>query len=459
MIKMWNTNKSGKIENVTPAALSGKRYIVCTVTNSACPSAERTYFYEMPNVVPSYLFFLTQNEYCTGDSIELHVTDNYPQVLSTYTGNWSWSQSNPITGVTYGNEPNPNFGSPDTDAYYYGTATTLGSFTVSVTGNSSYNACTTATETVSDSLTIAGATSTFTFSPSPGPDYTIMNGCSIDITATASVKSGEYVYYEWRPQTGLDLAEIYSATVTASPTVTTTYTVYAKKNGVAGNSIGCCSEQEVVVNVVNDELEIFEQSPVVFNYWYYHYNLKEHFLSNSSSCPTGASCPTKKWFITNNYPDLSTASGTPYASNVDQITYNNYGAAKYVSCFIDIDFPGSSPIQDCNNLMSVYYIAGPLRRMEENPGESSNSNSLKLLAYPNPNDGSFYLESIRRKNGEGILTLYDIYGKEYFRKAVQFPDNNLLTIHLPDSLSDGLYLLSFKNSTGNYFVKLIISHL
>lgn len=77
-------------------------------------------------------------------------------------------------------------------------------------------------------------------------------------------------------------------------------------------------------------------------------------------------------------------------------------------------------------------------------------NNNYYYAYPNPNNGQFYLESYI--NDHTLITIYDILSKIIYKQNVHFGLNIIDLSKYPK----GIYILSFRTASGNKLSKIIL---
>lgn len=136
-----------------------------------------------------------------------------------------------------------------------------------------------------------------------GGATTFCNGGNVSLDATASPTDPSYVNFSWSPATGLSATN--TGVVTATPTVTTTYTVTADDNGVAG----CANTAQITITV--------NPNPVITS-----------FTATPSTICVGASTVLEAQSIV----------GTPLTATVGTQTTTEFGGGVYRNGFGTGDF-------------------------------------------------------------------------------------------------------------------------
>lgn len=191
---------------VTPAATT--TYTLLVTDAIGCTASDQIIVTVQPCTVPTAASSASQNSVCVGDCIDF--TDNS---TGTPTG-WQWT----FTGATPASSTQQN---PNTICY-----NTPGTFTVTLIVTNAFGADTTTLVITAGSPPTADA----------GSAVSIAIGNQTTLTATGGGT------YQWSPINGLGSPT--SATTTASPTVTTVYTV------TITDANGCTDTDTVTVQVV-----------------------------------------------------------------------------------------------------------------------------------------------------------------------------------------------------------------
>lgn len=128
----------------------------------------------------------------------------------------------------------------------------------------------------------------------------------------------------------------------------------------------------------------------------------------------------------------------------------------YITCKIDVNFSGGYTAHDIKASIKIFGPSSIVFDPMRNEVNDSAENKKSIFLYPNPNDGNFYLKLNDFDNEEGQLLLYDLIGKEYMSEVVILTAETPRLIRLPDNISEGIYILLFRNHLSNSYFKIII---
>ncbi len=307
-----NTIPNGSSSTLTATATGGNG----SYTYSWTPNTVSNSHVQSPTASPSTTTTYTVTVSSNGQSAPANVTVYVVRAPTNLTANvqntnqvrLSWTAPNTVTSYkVYRN--NTLIKSGLTTTTYTDSNLSAGTFSYQVTAvynNVESPKSNTASAAIDSPLSV-----TATASPN-----TIPNGSSSTLTATATGGNGSYTY-SWTPTTGLSNSHVQSPT--ASPSITTTYTVAVSSNGQNATA-------NVTVNVV--------RAPTNLQY------------------TVNGSTVNLTWTISNTYSYFKVyRNGSPISGNIYQTSYSdsnlNSGTYNYyvTAIYNNVSSPPSNTVQ------------------------------------------------------------------------------------------------------------------
>jgi large repetitive protein len=274
------------------------------------------------------------------------------------------------------------------------------------------------TVTNSSGCSLTSSTTTVTVTP-----------VSVSISpSSASICSGSYTTlsasglatYSWSPSTGLSATS--GATVNASPTSTTTYTVSGTTAG------GCAGSKTVTVTVSAQPSGGIIVSPSINIYNAGYANLSAP-LGTSYAWSTGA----------------TSRQITVYSAGSYSVYVTNGGCGRSFS--VTVTNTGGSP---CGGGRPPCY----LRQATDEPSANANDEPdvSEFSVFPNPAVGQFTVALPERVKDNTPLTFYDMLGKELISSTI--PKGQWKVSVSLENISEGMYLV--KIGYGHTMVKKVM---
>ena len=254
------------------------------------------------------------------------------------------------------------------------------------------------------------ASHTVTVLSTPSPTLTV-NTPTICAGSTATLTAGGFNTYAWSPAGGLSAAT--GASVTGTPTVTTTYTLTAVD---AAHICKTAAKARIIVN----------QNPTVTVVNAHSFTV----CVNGSTTLNGGGAASYTWSPATGLSSTSgsavtaTVSATPSATVVYTVTGSSNGCIGTATATLTVNA--------CTGIAKI-----------------SNPNNVTM--YPNPSAGVVNI-TMDQLNAGTMLSVTDMIGKEVYKTSVQ--ETNL-SLDLT-GLQKGMYIITIGSGNAAYMQKLII---
>jgi len=84
-------------------------------------------------------------------------------------------------------------------------------------------------------------------------------------------------------------------------------------------------------------------------------------------------------------------------------------------------------------------------------------NEYNIGIYPNPSDGSFYIDIKGNKDEEVLVVVQDVLGKEYYSKVIILDEGgSILAMDPSEKLRPGVYMITATSKNSIYKRKIVI---
>lgn len=379
-----------------------------------------------------------QSEYCEGASVTIQGNDgaDYHTTINnnpvTFVGTYTWSNDQSWTGTTSGGSHNYSLTMPN------GSSGT--SVIVTYTGTRPSNAipCASISSTDFVKFGVLGLPPTISLSPTT---VTVYEGCPVTLTASIPGVSNET--FQWFPTEFLSSPVGSSVICTPVGTGATQLHFYATTIDTSVNHYGCCNYAEVTVNVTQFNSHIIngpDPNPAITCML----GERHYLVAGSATAPAGT---TYQWHLGN-----GTAISGAINAQLDLCISSFF--SQYYYCTITI--PGGCIF----NSETVHFSNLPIILREEDQSQPINNTDWNIFAYPNPTEGNLFIRLANSDDyGNLNLEMFDLTGKKLASDNLPLnKGENHYTIHIPEYIENGLYLIRLWNSKHQSYVKLIVQN-
>jgi len=169
---------------------------------------------------------------------------------------------------------------------------------------------------------------------------------------------------------------------------------------------------------------------------------------------TSTSLPVNIYVLTVSTPVITMSNDTLYSSapSGNQWYLNSVAISGATNSFYKTNgVTGSYTVKVTNSLGCTSSASAAL-----NVSVDENTSEIDVSVYPNPSDGSIYINMNAANKIDLKINLTDILGKEIYSTSFEgFVGQNIISVDLNEN-SSGIYFLKIKDSNGGAFFKKII---
>lgn len=140
-------------------------------------------------------------------------------------------------------------------------------------------------------------------------------------------------------------------------------------------------------------------------------------------------------------------------SFVTDSAYSHIGIGNYFSDAATTIAFGSSGANYAYYLIDDICVSADQEQCDISSGVTDDNDNAGIMVYPNPSNGSFHI--ITSRNTEGMLTVFDITGREQLKEKIDLQKNQNTKIDL-SNFAEGIYFVRIVNEKILLSEKLVI---